>query len=143
MSDYADPATSSLRLSDAERAQAVKRLDDARLAGRLDGAEYAKRAAQARNAVVRGDLAPLFTDLPSEPSESSRHEPWKPPARNSRALGGAVGATIMALVPFVALALFFLVGWAGGWGWSWVFFLLVPIAGIIIYGPGADERGRS
>lgn len=48
----------------------------------------------------------------------------------------------MALVPFLAVALFLVFGFAGGWAWSWLFFLLVPIAGIIVYGPGADERAR-
>ena len=57
-----------------------------------------------------------------------------------RPLGGAVGATIMALVPFLALGLFFLFGFYGSFAWSWAFFLLIPIAGIIIYGPGAEWR---
>ena len=57
-----------------------------------------------------------------------------------RPLGGAIGATIMALVPFLALGLFFLFGFYGSFAWSWAFFLLIPIAGIIIYGPGAEWR---
>jgi hypothetical protein len=58
-----------------------------------------------------------------------------------RALGGRTGATIMALVPFLALALFLIFGFAmGAWAWAWVFFLLIPIAGIIIYGPGSSRK---
>ena len=60
-----------------------------------------------------------------------------------RPLGGAVGATIMALVPFLALGLFFLFGFYGSFAWSWAFFLLIPIAGIIIYGPGASGGART
>lgn len=58
----------------------------------------------------------------------------------TRALGGAVGATIMALVPIIAFALFMIFGFAGSFARSWVFFLLVPLAGIIIYGPGSEHR---
>ena len=46
----------------------------------------------------------------------------------------------MALVPFLALGLFFLFGYLSSFAWSWVFFLLVPIAGIVIYGPGSEMR---
>jgi hypothetical protein len=60
---------------------------------------------------------------------------------STRALGGRVGATIMALVPFLAVALFLLFGFTlGAWAWSWVFFLIIPVAGIIIYGPGNGSR---
>jgi hypothetical protein len=59
----------------------------------------------------------------------------------TRALGGRVGATIMALVPFVAVALFLVFGFAlGAWAWAWLWFLLIPVAGIIIYGPGSSGR---
>lgn len=53
-------------------------------------------------------------------------------------LGGRIGTTLVALSPFVALALFILLGVQGGWAWSWLFFLLVPVTAIIVYGP----RGR-
>jgi len=49
-------------------------------------------------------------------------------------------STIMALVPLLAVALFFITGFMGSFAWSWLWFLLVPIAGIVIYGPGADGR---
>ncbi|GAA1955752.1 DUF1707 SHOCT-like domain-containing protein [Agromyces allii] len=164
MSDeYANPAQPGLRLSDAERERAVARLADDHSSGRLSATEYGERAASARSAVTRGDLVPLFADLPAETppapgSPGARYgsaDPGDPVARpatftdpdfdaaasgGTRALGGRVGATIMALVPFVALILFLLSGFLGGWAWSWVWWLLVPIAGIVIYGPGADGR---
>jgi hypothetical protein len=46
----------------------------------------------------------------------------------------------MALVPLLAVALFFITGFMGSFAWSWLWFLLVPIAGVVIYGPGADGR---
>ncbi|MEN8601925.1 hypothetical protein [Microbacterium rhizosphaerae] len=55
-----------------------------------------------------------------------------------RPLGGRIGTTLVALSPFVAVALFFLVGMQNAWAWSWIFFLLIPVTAIIVYGP----RGR-
>ena len=156
MTDYTDPQRSSERLSDTDRQEAVDRLSAARDEGRLRPDEFDTRASAARLAVTRGDLRPLFEDLPASPG-SAAPATFAPPAssmaaapgsysspppveRGGGALGGAVGATIMALMPFIALALFFLVGFAGGWTWSWLFFLLIPVAGLIIYGPGTRYR---
>ncbi|WP_127792048.1 DUF1707 domain-containing protein [Agromyces sp. LHK192] len=63
---------------------------------------------------------------------------------SGRALGGPWGATIMAFMPFLALGLFFIAGFAwDGWAWAWLFFLLIPITGIVIYGPASEaRRGR-
>jgi hypothetical protein len=40
----------------------------------------------------------------------------------------------MALTPFVAVGLFFL------FGYNWLWFLLIPVMGILLF--GADDRGR-
>jgi hypothetical protein len=161
MTDYADPQRSSERLSDTEREAAVQQLAAARSEGRLRPEEFDQRAVSARAAVTRGDLASLFADLPA-PSSAYGAAPTAAPSAapmystapssfdgdvsgsngSRRALGGAVGATIMALIPFAALALFFITSYAVGWGWSWLWFLIIPVAGIIIYGPGSDSRGR-
>ncbi|QTX03488.1 DUF1707 SHOCT-like domain-containing protein [Agromyces archimandritae] len=146
MSDSSD----RLRLSTAEREAAVQRLAVARGEGRLSEAEFAERADAARAAVFGADLQPLFADLPPEPRVEAPLPPATPVASagggwggaSSRALGGSVGATIMALVPFIAFGLFLAFGFAGGWAWSWLFFLLVPIAGVIVYGPGSEDRAR-
>ena len=42
--------------------------------------------------------------------------------------------TVMALTPFVAVGLFFL------FGYSWLWFLLIPVMGILLF--GADDRSR-
>ena len=57
------------------------------------------------------------------------------------AFGGRKGATLVALSPFVALALFFGLA-AMGFGASWLAFLLVPIAGVVVYGSGGSHRSR-
>jgi len=42
--------------------------------------------------------------------------------------------------PFVPLILFFITGFAGGWAYAWLWFLLILITAIIVYGP-AGRRG--
>lgn len=170
MSGYANPDRPEQRLSNAEREEAIAYLSEAQIEGRLTLAEYEQRAASARNAVTRGDLVPLFADLPDvapgaatsaptlldgpgtlpppsadpyafsppPPPSSATYAPA--PARTSRALGGRIGDTIMALTPFIALGLFFWTGVAGGWAWSWLWFLTIPVAAIIIYGPGGKPE---
>ncbi|MFK4730408.1 DUF1707 domain-containing protein [Agromyces mediolanus] len=162
MNDYAHPDRPEERLSTAEREAAVDRLSAAQLAGRITPEEFGERSAAARRAVTRADLVPLFADLPpgeapaygerAYAQQPSAQQPYAQPSagradadeygggRGVRPLGGAVGATIMALVPFAALALFFLSGTYGSYTWSWIWFLLIPIAGIIIYGPGSTRR---
>jgi len=173
MSGYANPDRPEERLSDAERDEAVGRLSQAQAEGRLTIEEFGERAAAARRAVTRGDLVPLFADLPVSPAPEQElplprttgtpvPPPPPPPAAygaaspasavsapvdrregsGNRALGGRVGATIMALTPFLAVALFFITGFNGSFAWSWLWFLLIPIMGIIIYGPGSDSRSR-
>ena len=169
MSGYANPDRPEQRLSNAEREEAIAYLSEAQIEGRLTLAEYEQRAASARNAVTRGDLVPLFADLPDvapraatsaptlldgpgtlpppsadayafspPPPSSATYAPA--PARTSRALGGRIGDTIMALTPFIALGLFFWTGVAGGWAWSWLWFLTIAVAAIIIYGPGGTPE---
>jgi hypothetical protein len=169
MSGYANPDRPEQRLSNAEREEAIAYLSEAQIEGRLTLAEYEQRAASARNAVTRGDLVPLFADLPDVAPRTATSAPtlldgpgtlpppsadayaFSPPppssatsapapARTSRALGGRIGDTIMALTPFIALGLFFWTGVAGGWAWSWLWFLTIPVAAIIIYGPGGKPE---
>ena len=145
MGTYANPDRPTERLSDAERDAAVAQLAAAQGEGRLTQPEYQERVASARAAVTRGDLAPLFADLPdSVGAARAAYDPgivpepsdgW-PPSRSSRALGGRIGDTIMALTPFVALGLFFLTGFQWSFAWAWLWFLLIPVVAIIIYVPG-------
>ncbi|MDQ2660428.1 MAG: DUF1707 domain-containing protein [Actinomycetota bacterium] len=165
MSGYVNPDQPGQRLSDAERDAAVGRLAAAQAEGRLTIVEFEERERAARAAVTRADLVPLFADLPetataqeqlpfstAATAQSPSYAPVPPPASpyvdagagspaaGSRALGGRSGATIMALAPFIALGLFFLFGFIGSFAWSWLWFLLIPIAGIVIYGPGSEDR---
>lgn len=141
---------SGQRIGTAEREAAISALNQHWQAGRLDPAEHERRTTAAYAAVTQGDLAALFSDLPhgTTPSDASRPlqgevvsapamqiEPQKgsglfPPdswvARHRDAL--------MGLTPFVALVCFFVFR-------SWLWFLLIPAAGVILYS-GDDRRKR-
>jgi hypothetical protein len=120
-------------------------------AGRLDPGEHELRVTRARAAVTQADLDSLFTDLPAP-------DPAPPASTGDVAARGTGGVTVqdaggflegkrdtvMALAPFAALVLFFVTG-------SWLWFLMVPVLGILLYGPGGkkgsrqrgrDDRGR-
>ncbi|SDY69473.1 DUF1707 SHOCT-like domain-containing protein [Herbiconiux ginsengi] len=161
MSDYTDPTTASQRLSNADRDTAVSALARALADGRITADEFTERSASAKTAVTRGDLAPLFADLPdpaiqSIPAAATAPDPdLQPPTAfreqlydpngvrrggsSRQPLGGTLGRVIVSLSPFVALALFFLCGYLipDGFRWSWIFFVLIPVAGIIVYGAGS------
>jgi Flp pilus assembly protein TadB len=53
------------------------------------------------------------------------------------------GYIIVSITPFIALILFFLSSLIWGWTYSWLWFLLVPIVGVIVYGGGyGNDRHR-
>lgn len=56
------------------------------------------------------------------------------PLARKAPLGGRTGVAIASIVPLAALVLFLIFGLLGGWSWSWAFFLLIPISGIVVYG---------
>ena len=123
------------RVGTAERADAIALLGEHWHAGRLDPGEHELRVTRAKAAVTQTDLDTLFIDLP-QPGPV-------PESTGSMDTGGAGGfleskrETIMALAPFAALALFF----ATGYQWMW--FLMVPVLGILLYGPdGGRKSGR-
>jgi hypothetical protein len=144
---------------------------------------------------VRGDLAPLFTDLPDTDAGpladpvapaaplASAHgvdsAPAGPPANPAYAqapgyggpgygalgyggpgygagydysgrsagpapLGGAAGVVAVSVTPLIALVLFLACGFLipGGFAWSWVFWLFVPIVGIVVWGPAGRGHDR-
>jgi hypothetical protein len=161
--DYTDPATANQRLSHSERDDAVAALAEFAKEGRLTDAEAAQRSDTARSAVTRGDLAPLFADLPvslqsgAQPSgaqqtgaqASGAQQTGSPQQANFGAPAGPRQRTwryaVVSLSPFVALALFFITGNVWGFNYAWLWFLLIPIAGIVTYGAngwGDHDRDR-
>jgi hypothetical protein len=173
--DYTDPATANQRLSHSERDDAVAALAEFAKEGRLTDAEAAQRSETARSAVTRGDLAPLFTDLPialqssAQPSGRQASAAQQPGSAQQSNFGAPVDAgygqapygqapyapagprqrpwryAVVSLSPFVALALFFITGNVWGFNYAWLWFLLIPIAGIVTYGAngwGDHDRDR-
>jgi hypothetical protein len=153
MSDGTTPEGGSrrLRVGNVERNAAMKALDAHLEAGRLGVEEYGDRSAKAAGATTADELEELFDDLP-EPHPAL---PGGTPAPVAAAAVPAVrdegtvaqrrsgfldvaAPRIMAVMPFLALALFFTVG-----GWWW--FLLIPAAGAVLYGGrhghGGDWHG--
>jgi len=130
-----------LRIGTAERNAAMKALDAHLEAGRLGVEEYGERSAKAAGATTADELDELFADLPEPhpvlpgtggpPASVAAAAPvvrdeGAVAQRPSGFLDGAA-PRIMAVMPFVALALFFTIG-----GWWW--FLLIPAAGAVLYG---------
>jgi hypothetical protein len=137
------------RVGNAERDRAVALLGEHWRAGRLDPAEHELRVTRAKAAVTRADLDALFADLPEGPQAPAPEAATgrtPEPAGASETTGAVVPAassgfmdgkrdTIMALTPFAALFLFFVTG-------SWLWFLAIPVMGILLYGPEGKKSRR-
>lgn len=112
----------SLRLSDAEREEAVARLGEHYAAGRLDKDEYDERSDVVWSAKTRGELRPVFADLeaptqsrspyaasrparPSLGSISRRRRGWRMPAPLVVALVVLVALTVVTHLPIILIGL--------------------------------------
>jgi hypothetical protein len=145
----------SVRIGDGEREAAVAALVAHREAGRLDPVEFEERQVAVSQARTWGEVGPLFADLPDPrpagmpatvvPLPVAGHGAVSVPAddgveRSAGVLGAVVPAryrdTVMAIMPFAALLLFFTLH-------SWMFFLLIPVMAILLYGAeGKPGRRR-
>jgi hypothetical protein len=103
---------SELRLSDADREDAIVRLSEHYAAGRLDKDEFDERSDAVWTAKTRGDLAPIFADLGPGPAEAGRHHPFGTWGRRGwlpLPLGPLLLVLIVLIVlthiPFVLLAI--------------------------------------
>jgi len=147
------PGPPPLRIGTAERESAAKALDAHLEAGRLGVEEYADRSAAAAVATVASELQALFVDLP-EPHPTLPGTAVTPvaPAASVPAPTGAQppaersplsswGPRIVAITPIVALALFLALN--GVFAQAWIFFLLIPAVGGLVYGrERGDDRDR-
>ncbi len=142
-----------MRIGTAERTAAMKALDVHLDAGRLGVEEYGDRSAVAAGATHASELQALFTDLPEPhpalpgttpavPSATYPATAALPVVRNDGEVANRAGnfldvaaPRIMAVMPFLALALFFTIG-----GWWW--WLLIPAAGALLYGSRHGDQDR-
>jgi hypothetical protein len=144
---------SGQRVGNTEREAAIEALNQHWQAGRLDPAEHERRTTAAYAAVTKGDLDALFADLPggdpatrTTPAALQGEVVSSPPQPGDLAPQSGTGLfpaeswvaqhrdALMGVTPFVALGLFFATRW-------WVWFLLIPAAGVILYS-GNDGRKR-
>jgi hypothetical protein len=109
----------TLRLSDADREAAVALLGEHYAIGRLTKDEFDERSDAVWSARTRGDLAPVFVDLPAPPSTQPTRAAARPPgrARPRRVPLLALVLVVLAIallteLPLVlaALALWFVLG---------------------------------
>ncbi|MFQ6328810.1 DUF1707 domain-containing protein [Nocardia sp. CWNU-33] len=117
-----------IRIGTAEREQAMQRLSDHFAAGRLSVAEFDERSAVVAAAMTRGDLDTVFVDLP-EPVAATAV-----PAKHDTGFMAEWPERVMAVIPIVAVILFFLTH-------SWLWFLAIPLMGALLYG-NRHDRGR-
>ena len=144
---------SGQRVGNTEREAAIEALNQHWQAGRLDPAEHERRTTAAYAAVTKGDLDALFADLPGgDPATRTTPAPLQGEVVSSPSQPGDIAPqsgtglvpaeswvaqhrdALMGITPFVALGLFFATRW-------WVWFLLIPAAGVILYS-GNDGRNR-
>ncbi|WP_227998726.1 DUF1707 SHOCT-like domain-containing protein [Nocardia australiensis] len=122
-----------IRVGTAEREQAMRRLSDHFAAGRLSVAEFDERSAIVAASMTRGELDTVFVDLPEPDTVAT------PPAKPDSGFLAEWPERVMAVIPIVAVILFFTTG-------SWLWFLAIPLAGALLFGNrhehGHDRRNR-
>lgn len=131
---------SSIRLSDAERAEVAEQLTQHFSEGRLDQAEFDQRLEQAMSAKTRADLAGLFDDLPPlrhDPPTAATTLPPPPLIGRRRHRPLAVLLVILATIAGANIIgrLFF---------WPWAFFpwVWLGIAAFLLLRLGPRRRWR-
>lgn len=125
-----------MRLSDSERADAMSALGRALAEGRLSMTEYDERISQVVAANTRGELAPLFTDIPQNPTGTtstdvsvySANEIAETHQRGQKTRAGLMGLSTVGAFGgmFIGLA-------AGVGGASTILLLLIPTVFILLY----------
>lgn len=126
MSDY---QPSNVRISDAEREDALGKLGEHMSAGRLDIDEFGERSARVATAKTRGDLLELFGDLPEpkptfgqprasavQPRQRTFMEKVGPFAFPVAAILIVAGVMIVLKVGFFVPALLLFLFFRGSWG---------------------------
>lgn len=118
---------SEIRIGTEEREHAMAALSEHFSAGRLTLVEFEDRSALVVRARIRADLAGVFSDLPEDrlPASAPAKGKGKQPAV-PRPSGWEWRAAVVAVMPFVALALFFLTD-------TWLWFLMIPASGAVLY----------
>ena len=126
--------SSEIRVGTEERERAMAALSKHFSAGRLSLAEFEDRShlvVQARN---RGDLTAVLSDLPADEVAVAADAAGDSGAAVAWSTGWDWRAAVVGVMPFVALALFFLTD-------TWLWFLMIPASGALLYGAAGRHRG--
>ncbi|MFK4087848.1 DUF1707 domain-containing protein [Kribbella sp. NPDC020789] len=127
-----------MRIGDAEREEAVRRLGEHYESGRLTADEHSERVEAALRAKTKSELGAVFTDLPfEERAEAPRQAPPKGAAFGMVPRPLLVALGIIAVLASVACA----VGgghphqqaWGGGHPHPPVFLIAAIVAGVLFY----------
>jgi hypothetical protein len=99
-----------MRISDAEREDAMEVLGEHLQTGRLDIEEFGTRSAKVNAAKTVSELAPLFADLPSPRPRALVARPAAEPQGSTapQAPGRWLNASVLPVVAVVAISLFLL-----------------------------------
>lgn len=142
-----------IRISDAERDEAITTLGLHMSTGRLDLDEYEERCGRAAAARTRGELEALFTDLPApHPDLSSATSPAQLVQRAGQLVRNPTGGKSAELVETsagnaleVVAGLSLILGIPGAIlltvfvGWWWVF---IPVGVVLIVAGAASEAAK-
>ncbi|MFC9787674.1 DUF1707 domain-containing protein [Rhodococcus sp. NPDC127528] len=123
-----------IRIGTAEREQALAQLSGHFSDGRLTVTEFDERSGLIASATTRGELVQVFADLPAQPGTTAPTPELPAPEEGDSRPDWA--GRVMAVVPLIALVLFFVTH-------SWLWFLAVPIAGALLYGGDRERRKRA
>jgi len=130
---------SDMRIGDAEREEAVRRLGEHYEAGRLSADEHSERVEAALRARTNDELGAVFADLPFEQQQAEAPRQARPGSSLfgtlPRPLLVALG--VVAVLASVACAVFAGHPHAGPWGAGHphppVLPILAVVAGVLIY----------
>ncbi|MCR3722667.1 MULTISPECIES: DUF1707 SHOCT-like domain-containing protein [Prauserella salsuginis group] len=133
---------SELRLSDAERQEALDALSEHVRTGRLELTEFDERSVQVSGAKFRKDLKPLFADLPEPRPSVLEHRPRQesgmsrvnpPAAAPVQPWRQRLASAAVPVAAVLAIALFFVTR-AG------FFVFLIPAAAALLAGLIVNRR---
>jgi Domain of unknown function (DUF1707) len=119
-------AATTMRVSDADRAEVADRLAQHYGDGRLDQAELDDRLGRAMTAKTRADLDGLLHDLPDTgvtrmESQTPRRQPPRPPREPRRHNWlRVVLAVVLVLIGLRVLGAIGGLFWPFGWFWGWM-----------------------
>ncbi len=130
-----------MRIGDAEREEAVRRLGEHYEAGRLTADEHGERVEAALRAKTQAELGGVFVDLPGERPESAQQQgagpAGPPPGRGRRPEWAAKGpfgkVPLPLLVALGAIALLAAVACTVVGGHPPVLLFAAIVAGVIVY----------